>query len=104
MLDVVSRLFYKPEYEANYQAAVKNAAVFAQASLDAQSMASLMRNTGEDYWAQLFSALDQMRTGRLAAFLRHRRPDAMLGYSILIYRLTDADVAQALNGPVPDAR
>ena len=104
MLDVVSRLFYKPEYETNYQAAVKNAAVFAQASLDSQSMASLMRDTGEDYWAQLFSALDQMRTGRLAAFLRQRRPDAMVGYSILIYRLTDADVAQALNGPVPDAR
>ena len=35
------------------------------------------------------------------AFLRRRQPDAMIGYSILIYRLTDADVAQAVNGPAP---
>ena len=104
MLDVVSRLFYKPEYETNYQAAVKNAAVFARASEDEQAMSSLMRDTGEEYWRQLFGDLDQLRTGRLLAFLRERRPDAMVGYSILIYRLTDADVAQALNAPLSASR
>ena len=104
MLDVVSRLFYKPEYETNYQAAVKNATVFAQASRDEQAMSSLMRNTGEEYWRQLFGDLDQLRTGRLLAFLRQRRPDAMVGYSILIYRLTDADVARALNDPLSASR
>ena len=104
MLDVVSRLFYKPEYETNYQAAVKNATVFAQASQDEQAMSSLMRDTGEEYWRQLFGDLDQLRTGRLLAFLRQRRPDAMVGYSILIYRLTDADVARALNDPLSASR
>jgi 4-amino-4-deoxy-L-arabinose transferase-like glycosyltransferase len=104
MLDVVSRLFYKPEYEANYQAAVKNATVFAQASRDEQAMSSLMRNTGEEYWRQLFGDLDQLRTGRLLAFLRQRRPDALVGYSILIYRLTDADVVRALNDPLSASR
>ncbi len=104
MLDVVSRLFYKPEYETNYQAAVKNAAVFAQASRDEQAMSSLIRDTGEEYWRQLFGDLDQLRTGRLLAFLRQRRPDAMVGYSILIYRLTDADVARALNDPLSASR
>ena len=53
------------------------------------------------YWQQLFTQFDQLRTGRLVAFLRGRDPDAMIGYSILIYRLTDADVALALNGPPP---
>jgi hypothetical protein len=104
MLDVVSRLFYKPEYETNYQAAVKNATVFAQASRDEQAMSSLMRDTGEKYWRQLFGDLDQLRTGRLLAFLRQRRPDAMVGYSILIYRLTDADVGRALNDPLAASR
>jgi 4-amino-4-deoxy-L-arabinose transferase-like glycosyltransferase len=104
MLDVVSRLFYKPEYETNYQAAAKNAAIFARASQDEQSMSSLMRDTGEEYWRQLFGDFDQLRTGRLLAFLRQRRPDAMVGYSILIYRLTDADVAQALNDPLSASR
>ena len=83
---------------------MKNAAVFARASQDEQAMSSLMRDTGEEYWRQLFGDLDQLRTGRLLAFLRERRPDAMVGYSILIYRLTDADVAQALNAPLSASR
>jgi hypothetical protein len=73
MLDVVSRLFYKPEYETNYQAAAKNAAVFARASQDEQALSSLMRDTGE-VWRQLFGDLDQLRTGRLLAFPRSGVP------------------------------
>ena len=62
----------------------------------------LCKQTGQQYWQQLFTQFDQLRTGRLVAFLRGRDPDAMVGYSILIYRLTDADVALALNGPPPN--
>ena len=40
-----------------------------------------------------------MRFARLCSFLREREPDAKIGYSILIYRLTDADLARALAGP-----
>jgi len=36
---------------------------------------------------------------RLCAFLRHREPDTQIAYSILIYRLTDEDIHQALFGP-----
>jgi hypothetical protein len=32
------------------------------------------------------------------AYLRQREPDDHVGHSILIYRLTDADLAQALEG------
>ena len=60
-----------------------------------------MRQTGDQYWRQLFVQFDQLRTGRLVAYLRRRQPDAMVGYSILIYRLTAADVAEALLNPVP---
>jgi hypothetical protein len=101
VLDVISRVFYKPEYESNYQAALQNMMTFARASESDQGLAALMRQTGEPYWRQLFVQFDQMRTGRLAAFLRRRQPDAMIGYSILIYRLSDADVVQALSGPAP---
>jgi len=101
MLDVISRIFYKPEYESNYQAALQNMMTFAKAAESDQSLAALMRQTGEPYWRQLFVQFDQLRTGRLAAFLRRRQPDAMVGYSILIYRLSDADIVQALSGPAP---
>ena len=76
--------------------------IFAKASESDQSLAALMRQTGEPYWRQLFVQFDQLRMGRLAAFLRRRQPDAMIGYSILIYRLSDAEVVQALSGPAPD--
>ena len=101
VLDVIGRLFYKPEYQGNYQAALKNVTIFATASQNEQTLSALIARTGEPYWQQLFAQFDQLRTGRLVAFLRRRQPDAMIGYSILIYRLTDADVAQAVNGPAP---
>jgi hypothetical protein len=104
VLDVIGRLFYTPASESDYQAAFKNLVALARASEDEQALAALMRRTGDRYWNDLFVQYDRMRTGRLAAFLRHRRPDAMAGYSILIYRLSDADVDLAVNGPAPDAQ
>ena len=41
----------------------------------------------------------QLRFGRLAAYLRKREPDDHVGYSILIFRLSDEEVKQALHGP-----
>ena len=103
MLDVIGRTFYRPEDEGNYQAALKNLTIFARASENEQTWTALMQQTGQQYWHQLFAQFDQLRTGRLVAFLRRREPDTLIGYSILIYRLTDADVALALNGPAPES-
>jgi tetratricopeptide (TPR) repeat protein len=41
----------------------------------------------------------RLRFARLCACLRQRSPDHEIGHSILIYRLTDDDVRQALEGP-----
>lgn len=101
VLNVIGRLFYRPAYESNYQAALAELARFARASETEQDWLALMRQTGEAYWRQLFVQFDQLRTGRLMAFLRGREPDATVGYSILIYRLTESDVHLALNGPPP---
>ncbi|MFC1463087.1 hypothetical protein ACFLQU_05730, partial [Verrucomicrobiota bacterium] len=40
-----------------------------------------------------------LRFGRLAAYLRKRQPDDHVGYSILIFRLSDEEVKAALEGP-----
>ncbi len=101
VLDVIGPSFYKPADETNYQAALQNLVAFARASENEQTWAALLRQTGEQYWHDLFRQFDQLRTGRLVAFLRNRQPDAMVGYSILIYRVTDRDVALAVNGPAP---
>ena len=39
---------------------------------------------------------------RLAAFLRQREPDDNVGFSILMYRVSDNDLARALDGPPPE--
>ena len=41
---------------------------------------------------------EALQFGRLCHFLQFREPDDNIGYSILIYRLTDEEVALALNG------
>ena len=45
--------------------------------------------------------LEQMRFGRLCFFLQLRRPDAVIGHSILIFRLTDQEVTVAESAPLP---
>ncbi|HEY1598876.1 MAG TPA: hypothetical protein VGG64_04695 [Pirellulales bacterium] len=45
-----------------------------------------------------FQDYEDLRFSRLCSVLRRREPDDRVGYSILIYRLTDADVALALDG------
>jgi hypothetical protein len=47
------------------------------------------------------STLRQLQFARLCAFLRRRKPDAMVGYSILIYRLSADDIASATGVPIP---
>ena len=101
VLDVIGASFYRPEHEGTYQAALQNLIAFARASENEAAWAALLRQTGEQYWHDLFRQFDQLRTGRLVAFLRNRQPDAMVGYSILIYRLTDGDVALAVGSPAP---
>ena len=44
-------------------------------------------------------AFNILQSGRLRAYLRHRQPDADVGRSILMFRLSAADLDAALRGP-----
>lgn len=46
--------------------------------------------------------LASLRAARLFAHLRQREPDHQVGYSILIYDVSDAELRQALEGPPPE--
>jgi len=50
-------------------------------------------------WYNALEYYDFLRFYRLAAFLRQREPDDNVGFSILVYRLNDEDLARALDGP-----
>ncbi|MGC4073945.1 MAG: glycosyltransferase family 39 protein [Nibricoccus sp.] len=53
-------------------------------------------------WTEILELFTQYRFARLTAYLRQREPEDHIGYSILIYHLTDADLEAALNGPPPE--
>jgi 4-amino-4-deoxy-L-arabinose transferase-like glycosyltransferase len=46
--------------------------------------------------------LDRLRFARLCQYLRVRPPDATIGYSILIYRLSAAEIHTAVDGTLPE--
>jgi hypothetical protein len=48
---------------------------------------------------EISTIFERRRFGRLCAYLRHREPTANVGYSILIFRLTEDDLREALRGP-----
>jgi hypothetical protein len=59
---------------------------------------NLLQETAANYWAACIKIYEHLRAARLCAYLRHRAPDDEVGYSILIYRLSDDEVQRALRG------
>ena len=57
----------------------------------------LLRQYGKDYWTSRMKALELLQFDRLCECLRLREPDDEVGYSILIYRLSDGDLTRALD-------
>jgi hypothetical protein len=49
-------------------------------------------------WNRMWERYEQLRFARLCWYLRAREPDAQIGYSINIYRLSDAEVEEATGG------
>ena len=63
----------------------------------------LLQEHGANDWAACINLYGDLRLARLCAYLRHRVPDDEVDYSILIYRLSDREVQQALSGPSPES-
>ncbi|MBP6508128.1 MAG: glycosyltransferase family 39 protein [Opitutaceae bacterium] len=53
-------------------------------------------------WRDLWDQYELLRFARLCYYLRVRTPDANIGYSILIYRLSPAEIEAALGGSIED--
>lgn len=51
-----------------------------------------------DAFEKTWQRYDSLRFARLCHYLRARKPDAVIGYSIFIHRLSQAEVNAALNG------
>ena len=61
-----------------------------------QKFSEFMSAKGNQYWVNRYRLYQLLRFAKLAKYLETRKPDDNIGYSILIFKLTDAEVANAL--------
>jgi hypothetical protein len=97
MAESVFNMFPGPwaaPYEHAYRAGMGSLRAIAAES-DPAERARRMAAVPRDALYQL----EQLRFARLMAYLRRREPDDQVGWSILIHRLSDSDVRDALEGP-----
>jgi len=93
---------WTPELEKEYQWMRTFEPAFTEYFNDPVRRAALDREGTPEKWHHAWSRHDQLRFARLCHYLRVRRPDAQVGYSILIYRLTAAELAAATTGSYDD--
>lgn len=90
---------WNERFETTYQELARAVAPLLDANPQSR-LAQLHQHSPED-WEPVLSRFDAFRFARLTAYLRRREPDENINYSVLIYRLTEADLDAALRGPPP---
>ena len=87
-------------YEKAYQRTLTNLQTFEATEKDPAQRAALLAKFPLEFWTREYVAFEQLRFGRLCAWLRHKRaPDANVGYSILIWHLNAEEIFAAGLGP-----
>lgn len=92
---------WNQQYETDYRSTMVSMRHFDSTATDPVARQALIKETGEPFWVKTFQSVEQLRSARLAAYLRRREPDDEVGYSILIYRVNGEELARALFGPPP---
>ncbi len=83
--------------EQEYQQYHRTEATLLAFQNDPARRAELLRDTTAVQWNLAWKRYELLRFARLCYYLRARQPDAMIGYSILVYRLSDEEIDAALN-------
>jgi hypothetical protein len=88
---------WNKDYEERYQELRPVIALFQKAAAGS-SVAQKLPDPLSREMQNAFKAYEILRFSRLMSFLRSREPDDEVGYTIMIYRVSDADVTLALEG------
>lgn len=83
--------------EKVYQEGRSKEPLFRQYWTDHSVRAEFARLGAAENLERTWREYDLLRFARLCHYLRARRPEAMIGYSILLYRLSPAEIDDALN-------
>jgi hypothetical protein len=92
------------EFEKEFQQLRSLEPLFAEYAANPQRRAELEREAPAEQWRRSWVRHDLLRFARLCHYLRVRQPDADVGHSILIYRLSAEEVAGATAGSLADWR
>jgi hypothetical protein len=97
----VARGAWTDEHEAGYREAVAAVGRFEKALASSPDIRQRLArgDPGLARWAAVLQRHEDYRFARLCAYLRLREPDDQVGYSILIYFLSQADIERALHQP-----
>jgi hypothetical protein len=90
------------ENERQYQELRRSDASFRALAANPYGHPELLREITSAQWNMAWDLYEQLRFARLCQYLRVRRPEAMIGYSILIFRLSQKEIDAVVSGPVSD--
>ncbi|HVW22851.1 MAG TPA: glycosyltransferase family 39 protein [Opitutaceae bacterium] len=91
---------WTPNAETNYQIYRHRMRILLRLSRRPKLRALLPEDFEQDALLRILQGYDQWTFGRLCAWLRHHRPpDAEIGHSILVWKLGEAELKEALLGP-----
>lgn len=93
---------WNPAYESLYRAVLADIVQYHNTKGDQAARRKLEQEKGAEFWVTRFRQYGQLRFARLASYLRQREPDDHVGYSILIYRLSNDQVQEALYSPLAE--
>ncbi|AOS44541.1 hypothetical protein Verru16b_01604 [Lacunisphaera limnophila] len=93
---------WTPAQEERYQKFRALAGVFESLNGPLDPAAAPINDLTAAEWNQAWDQYEQLRFARLCHYLRVRRPEAMIGYSILIFRLDQAELDRVLHGSARD--
>ena len=86
------------ENERLYQQLRLNDVNFRNLKLDPHGQPQAAQGLTPGEWTNAWKQFETLRFARLCHYLRARQPDAQPGYSILVFRLDQAELDAALNG------
>ena len=88
---------FTPSREREYQSLLPFSSVFRAYGESPAARAEVLQSMTEETFRHGWLRFDLLRFSRLCHYLRARPPDATVGHSILIYRLTDEEIDRVLH-------
>jgi hypothetical protein len=83
-------------YEKQYQSALAEVERYRFTASNPSARVALVASDGPVSWVKKIRTFERLRFERLCAYLRHRAPDAQIGYSIFAFDLTENEIDRAL--------